>query len=119
MKPLGILAVSLCVGISFSKAEVKKTASGDTAAGKVLFEAKCAVCHSAGSKAQWVGPGLKGIKDGKLPSGRNATHDVILDQLNMGGRGLLMTVNGYGMPIFRDLLSTKQKEDIIAYVLTL
>jgi len=130
MKTLGILFVSLCVSLSFSVAfsqnssekgggaQVKKTVSGDASAGKVLFEAKCAVCHSLESKEKRVGPGLKAGKDGKLPSGRNATHDVILDQLNVGGRSLLMTVNGYGMPLFRDLLSDKEKEDIIAYLMT-
>jgi mono/diheme cytochrome c family protein len=61
----------------------------------------------------------QGVKDGKLPSGRNATHDVILEQLNVGGRGLLITVNGFGMPIFKDLLSDKEKEKIIAYVMSL
>jgi cytochrome c len=130
MKTLGILVIGLCVSLSFSQAfsqsqsekggnaQVKKTASGDASAGKVLFEAKCAVCHSVESKEKRVGPSLKGLKDGKLPSGRNATHDVILDQLNVGGRGLLMTVNGFGMPLFRDLLSDKEKEDIIAYLMT-
>jgi cytochrome c len=131
MKTLGILVMTLCVSLSFSEAfsqnfsekgenaQVKKTASGAAVAGKVLFEVKCAVCHSPDSKEKRVGPSLKGVKDGKLFSGRNATHDVILDQLNLGGRGLLMTVNGYGMPLFRDLLSDKEKEAIIAYVLTL
>src|SRR5580692_2832709 len=100
MKTLGILVVSVCVisGFSAGDAQVSKTASGDDPAGKALFEAKCGVCHSAESKEKRVGPGLKGVKNGKLPSGRNATHDVILDQLNVGGRGLLMTVDGYGMP---------------------
>jgi len=100
-------------------AKAAKVTSEDIAAGKVLFNAKCAVCHSSDSKETRIGPGLRGVKDGKLPSGRNATHDVILEQLNVGGRGLLITVNGFGMPIFKDLLSDKEKERIIAYVMSL
>ncbi len=131
MKPLGILIVGCCliVGVpeSFAQSasskgrDVKSTKakSEDVAAGKVLFDAKCGVCHSADSKERRIGPGLKGVRDGKLPSGRNAIHDVILEQLNVGGRGLLITVNGFGMPIFKDLLTDKEKERIIAYVMSL
>jgi len=81
----------------------------DTGEGKKLFEAKCGVCHSEGSERR-IGPGLKGAKDGKLPDGRNASHDTLLKKVNEGGGG---------MPVFRDLLTEKEKESIIGYVLTL
>ena len=131
MKELGILIVGFCLSVSVpasfaqnasSKgrdAKSTKAKSEDVAAGKVLFDSKCGVCHSADSKERRIGPGLKSVKDGKLPSGRNATHDVILEQLNVGGRGLLITVNGFGMPIFKDLLTDKEKARIIAYVMSL
>ena len=130
MKAFGILIVSVYLIVSVpvfaqsasSKdrdAKSNKARSEDVAAGKVLFDAKCGVCHSADSKERKIGPGLKGVRDGKLPSGRNATHDVVLEQLNVGGRGLLITVNGFGMPIFKDLLTDKEKERIIAYVMSL
>ena len=78
--------------------------------GKDLFEAKCIVCHNPDSKDKKIGPGLQGVKDGKLPSGKNATHDVILEVVNAGGGG---------MPAYKELLTDEEKEDVIAYVLTL
>src|SRR5437879_6536153 len=128
MKPFGILLVGLWLALSVTaspaqeasgRKEDTKPTQTDIVAGKRLFDAKCGVCHSTDSKETRIGPGLKGLKDGNLPSGRGATHDVILNQLNMGGRGLLTTVKGYGMPIFRELLTAKEKDQIIAYVKTL
>jgi mono/diheme cytochrome c family protein len=53
---------------------------------------------------------LKGVKSGKLPSGKPASHATILNLLNSGTDV---------MPSFKDTLNDKQKEDVIAYVLTL
>jgi cytochrome c len=83
---------------------------GNPAAGKDLFEGKCSDCHNTDSKEAKDGPGLQGVKDGKLPSGKPATRDNILDLLNKGRDA---------MPPFKELLSDQQKEDVIAYVLTL
>jgi cytochrome c len=120
MKILKILMVALCLSLtvpaSFAqKAKKTKTvkagkASGDVAAGKDIFEAKCAVCHNADSAEKKIGPGLKGVKDGKLPSGKPATHDVMLEQLNTGGGA---------MPPYKDLLTDDEKNNVIAYVMTL
>lgn len=78
--------------------------------GKKLFEAKCAVCHSADSNEARVGPGLKGAKEGTLSNGKNVTPQVILKQLNSGGGG---------MPVFKELLTEDEKTQLIAYVLSL
>ena len=51
-----------------------------------------------------------GVKDGKFPSGKSATYDVILDLVNKGRDA---------MPTFKDTLTDQQKEDVIAFVLTL
>ena len=83
---------------------------GDAEKGKELFETKCFVCHNADSKEKKIGPGLQGIKDGKLPSEKDATYENILDNLNKGGGG---------MPAFEKLITDEEKEDVIAYVLTL
>jgi mono/diheme cytochrome c family protein len=53
---------------------------------------------------------LKGTKEGTLPSHKDSTHDAILKQIENGGGG---------MPVFRELLTRDQKEDLVAYVLTL
>ena len=85
-------------------------AAGDASKGKEIFAAKCLECHNIDSKEVKIGPGLKGVKDGKLPSGKAATHDNVLDNINKGSDT---------MPSFKDELKSQEKEDVIAYVLTL
>ncbi len=83
---------------------------GNAEEGKALFETKCGICHNTDSKDKKIGPGLQGIKDGKLPSGKDATYEVILENLNKGGGG---------MPAFEKLISDEEKCNVIAYVKTL
>src|SRR4051812_8887055 len=83
---------------------------GDPRSGKTVFDGKCAECHAAESKDVKGGPGLQGVKNGKLPSGEPATQEVILDLLNNGRDA---------MPNFKGTLTEQQKVDVIAYVLTL
>jgi len=119
MKALRIVAVALActmaVSVSFgqksSKKAKKETAkAGDIAKGKELFEGKCIVCHNTDSNEKKIGPGLKGTKNGKLPSGKDATREVILEIVNAGGGG---------MPAYKELLTEEEKNDVIAYCLTL
>ncbi|HKD07691.1 MAG TPA: cytochrome c [Bryobacteraceae bacterium] len=83
---------------------------GNVARGKAVFENNCADCHEAFSKDEKVGPGLQGVKDGKLPDGRPATHDKVLDIINTGPAE---------MPSFKDRITEQEKEDVVAFVLTL
>jgi cytochrome c len=85
-------------------------AYADSSAGKALFEQKCAICHASESSERRIGPALKGVKEGQLPSHQNARHDTVLHKIDNGGGG---------MPVFRELLTKEQKEEIVAYVLTL
>lgn len=100
-----VLSVVL-VGVPAFAAE----GDGDAAAGKELFDTKCAICHNADSKEKKIGPGLQGVKDGKLPSDNDATYDNLLKNLNEGGGG---------MPAFEKLITDEEKDNVIAYVLTL
>jgi len=84
--------------------------AADPAAGKALFEKKCAICHATDSSERRIGPALKGVKEGSLPSHKDSTHDAVLKQIENGGGG---------MPVFRELLTKDQKEDLVAYVLAL
>ena len=70
-----VIALSLSAPFAFA-------GDGDAAAGKEIFETKCVVCHNADSKDKKIGPGLQGIKDGKLPSGKDATQANILENLD-------------------------------------
>ena len=56
----------------------------DPAAGKAVFEARCEMCHEAESDESKTGPGLKGVKNGKLPSGMKATRENILELVDDG-----------------------------------
>ena len=82
----------------------------DPAEGKKLFETKCGVCHSTDTSETRIGPSLKGAKTGMLASGKYANHATLLKRIDDGGNG---------MPVFRELLTKEQKENIISYVLTL
>ena len=82
----------------------------DPVEGKKLFETKCGVCHSTDTPEIRIGPSLKGAKTGMLSSGKYANHATILKRIDEGGNG---------MPVFRELLTKEQKENIVSYVLTL
>jgi mono/diheme cytochrome c family protein len=105
-----ILVVGLCAGFLLPGLPAQSEKKGDAAAGKDVFEGKCLDCHNPDSKEAKDGPGLQGVKDGKLPSGKAATRDNILDLVNKGRDA---------MPAFKEILSDQQKEDVVAYVLTL
>jgi len=100
-----LLGLGLCAILA-----VPHSRAQSVPAGKDVFEAQCLSCHKADSTEAKDGPGLKGIKNGKLPSGARATHDTVLEILDKGRQI---------MPSFKESLSNQQKEDVIAYVLTL
>ena len=83
---------------------------GDAAKGKEAFQQRCLVCHFEDSADKKIGPGLAGIKEGTLPSGKDATFENVLENLNKGGNG---------MPAFEQMLSDEEKGNIAAYVLSL
>jgi len=109
MKKLPIVGAALTLAFLMSLAIAAEKVVGDPKAGEKVFAANCAECHNANSKEAKEGPGLKGVKDGTLPSGDPATQDEILKLLDEGREE---------MPPFADL-SEEQKNNVSAYVLTL
>ena len=83
---------------------------GDASKGGDIFADNCFTCHDPYSAKIKIGPGLKGVKEGRLPSGRPATHDTILAVINGGVDE---------MPPFKERLTEQEKEDVIAYVMSL
>ncbi len=71
-----------------------------TASGKAVFAANCAVCHGALGEGGNGGPDLTAIPAAKVRS------KVVAQVLNGGG----------GMPAFKGQLSTKEVNDVAAYV---
>src|SRR6266496_1321892 len=103
----GLLCLCLVLPLLFAQSTKDKP---DPDAGKAVFEARCEMCHEAESDEPKTGPGLKGVKNGKLPSGMKATRENILELVDDGRDE---------MPPFKDVLTAKEKEDVIAFVLTL
>jgi cytochrome c2 len=88
-------------------------AAGDAAKGKEVFE-QCAVCHNADSNEKKVGPGLKGLfKHDKLANGKKPTEGNVRAKIDDGGTGTP------AMPAYKDMLTDKEKDDLIAYLKTL
>ncbi|MDQ1473156.1 MAG: hypothetical protein QOJ99_4636 [Bryobacterales bacterium] len=109
--PVILVLLSLCLAaVVFSQETTKPAAKGDAVRGKQVFENSCEECHDAYSREERVGPGLQGAKGGKLPDGRPASHDKLLDIINTGPAE---------MPSFKERLTEQQKEDVVAFVMTL
>lgn len=105
-----LVGIAIMLVLTVPAAAENHETGGDAAKGKELFETKCSICHNADSTEKKIGPGLKGIKDGKLPSGKDATHENLLENINEGGGG---------MPAFKKFLTEEEKANAVAYVLTL
>ena len=85
-------------------------AAGDAKKGKEVFE-QCGICHNADSDEKKMGPGLKGLfKKAKLANGKAPTEANVKAKIDEGGNG---------MPPYKDMLSDKEKDDLIAYLKTL
>ena len=78
--------------------------------GATAFGAKCAVCHNADSADRKIGPGLAGMKNGKMPSGKESTTENILKIISEGGNG---------MPAYESILTADEKTALVAYLKTL
>lgn len=78
----------------------EESAGGNAMAGKSVFSENCSVCHGADGHGGNGGPDLTQVPKGKSLNGA-------IEQVTEGGGG---------MPAFAELLSTKEIEDIAAYV---
>jgi mono/diheme cytochrome c family protein len=84
---------------------------GNAASGQASYRGYCAVCHNADNRQKKVGPGLKGLFRGdRMPSGKPPTEADIRGKIDHGGNG---------MPAFKDVLSGREEDDLIAYLRTL
>jgi cytochrome c len=100
--------VALCAALT-AGSNLLLAAAGDAAKGKVVFE-QCGVCHSTGDEKK-MGPGLKGLyKKEKMTSGKKPSDATVRAKIDEGGNG---------MPGYKDMLSDKEKDDLLAYMKTL
>jgi mono/diheme cytochrome c family protein len=108
MENMVLRAFALCV-MTFSLSAA--AAKGDPAAGKQLFEKRCAVCHSADSQIKKMAPGLKGLfRKGKMENAKKPTEANVRARIDEGGNG---------MPEYRNMIGQTQKDDVVAYLRTL
>ncbi|HKO37723.1 MAG TPA: PQQ-binding-like beta-propeller repeat protein [Solirubrobacterales bacterium] len=78
----------------------EESAGGDPMAGKTIYSENCSVCHGASGGGGNGGPSLKGAPKAK-------SLNAAIEQITEGGGG---------MPAFAELLSSKDIEDVAAYV---
>ena len=95
----------------------KEAPKGDAQAGKKLYKAHCAICHFADASIAKVGPGMKGLfQMKKLPkNGQPVTEENIRKIILDGAGDPKMPL----MPHYRDILSPKDLDDLVAYLKTL
>ncbi|HEX9759661.1 MAG TPA: c-type cytochrome [Candidatus Acidoferrales bacterium] len=85
--------------------------SPETAAGQMIFNERCAICHYDGSAAQKMGPGLKGLyARGKFADGRKVDDAGMAGWIEKGGKD---------MPGLKDVLKPAEIRTLIRYLKTL
>lgn len=100
----------ICLALAAAPLALRAASKGDPTKGKDVFQ-QCSICHNADSDQKKMGPGLKGLfKKDKLTNGKKPTEANIRTQIDDGGEG---------MPAYKDMLSDKEKNDVIAYLKTL
>ena len=88
-----------------------KENSATVAAGKAIFEQRCAICHYSESTAKKIGFGLKGL----YPRGKFAAGGIV-DDLSVAS---WIENGGKDMPGFRGALKPEQIRALVAYLRTL
>jgi quinohemoprotein ethanol dehydrogenase len=78
----------------------EESSGGNPVAGKTIYNENCSVCHGAKGGGGNGGPSLKGAPKAK-------SLNAAIEQITEGGGG---------MPAFAELLSSKDIEDVAAYV---
>jgi mono/diheme cytochrome c family protein len=97
VRALGVVAVAL----AFAAPAV---AAGSPVAGKAVFKAKCGSCHTL----KPAGTVARSGNAGPVLTGKRETVARIMKELSGNGGGL--------MPTFVGVLSTKQINDVVAFV---
>jgi mono/diheme cytochrome c family protein len=97
VRTLGALAAALAFAASAQ-------AAGNPVAGKTVFKSKCGSCHTL--KA--AGTVARSANRGPILTAKRETVSRIMRELSGNGAGL--------MPVFVGVLTTKQVNDVVAFV---
>jgi len=107
---LGCAALAACSNQK-PRTDAELGLSPQQAAGRRVYDTHCLLCHAAYSGSGKNGPSLKGtFRKPYMPSGTPANDDRMKDVILLG-RPM--------MPAFRNQLSEKELQDLLAYLHTL
>jgi mono/diheme cytochrome c family protein len=107
---VAILVLSAC-DAEPRKTDAELELNAQQAAGRRVYDARCAECHYAYSKRDLRGPSLNGLfKKQFMSSGIPANDDRVTDIIVMGRAK---------MPAFQKKLTQTQLDDLMAYLHTL
>ena len=112
-----VLRVGLfCIGVAAiaaapaGKSKAAKSKAGDPGRGKLVYQ-QCEPCHSPTSGEKKIGPGLMGLfRRSKLSNGKPVSEENVMSLINSGSGS---------MPPYKDILSDKERADLLAYLKTL
>lgn len=110
---LSFLAIITLVGCDAEprKSDAELGLNAQEAAGRRVYDTRCAECHYAYSKHDLRGPSLNGLfKKQFMTSGIPANDDRVTDIILMGRAK---------MPAFQNKLTQQQLDDLMAYLHTL
>jgi mono/diheme cytochrome c family protein len=110
---LSFLAIITFVGCDAEprKSDAELGLNAQQAAGRRVYDTRCAECHYAYSKHDLRGPSLNGLfKKQFMTSGIPANDDRVTDIILMGRAK---------MPAFQNKLTQQQLDDLMAYLHTL
>ena len=99
MRTLGVAAVAFVLASP-------ALGAGNPAAGKIVFKAKCGSCHTLAA----AGTTSKSSNAGPILTGKHETAAKLMAEMSGSNTGL--------MPIFVGLLTTKQINDVVAFVVS-
>lgn len=104
-----LLWLAACFGLTVTACHSTPPLTPQQAAGKHLYDVRCAHCHEFNDLAlKKVPPNLHRIFDGtKLPSGAPAT-DVNVERVVLSGKGM--------MPSFAGRFTDEQMASLLAYL---
>jgi mono/diheme cytochrome c family protein len=97
MRSLGVVAVALGL-------VAPALGAGNPTAGKLVFKAKCGTCHTLAA----AGTRAKNANAGPVLTGKSEKAARVIRALAGGGTGV--------MPTFVGVLSKKQIDDVVAFV---
>ncbi len=111
---VALLALALASGcdVDRRKSDAELGLNAQQAAGRKIYDDRCARCHEAYSTRGKKGPGLKGLFQSKyLPlSGLPANDERVSDIIRLGRKE---------MPAYSQTLSQQDLQDLLVYLHTL